>query len=389
MVPPGHWWSALSPRFADEEEPFELALRDRVLVGTTAASDVLLRTVGASLVGSLALPIGFHPLEIRRAFRDLDFYGPIAESGDPSRFFHAPPDGVRVERRAARWPRLWPRGGVCEDLSFDSPFVPINPRLRRSYLRHRRNRRAHARFWRHPGPPRPTIMAIHGFSADLTLLNEYVFALPWLFEMGYDVMLFTLPFHGRRQTRLSPFSGHGFFAGGPSRINEAVAQAVHDFRIYLDWLERERGVKQVGVTGVSLGGFTCAVLAAVEPRLRFSIPHVPVASLPDLALEWQPLGGAIRAGLFAMRRSIADARLLTAVSSPLTWRAVLPRERLMIVAGVGDRLAPPKHSRVLWDHWGRCPIHWFPGSHVVHLDRGEYLREINRFLRRADFRRAG
>ena len=59
---------------------------------------------------------------------------------------------------------------------------------------------------------------------------------------------------------------------------------------------------------------------------------------------------------------------------------MLPPEKLMIVAGVGDRLAPPKHSRLLWDHWERCRIHWFPGSHIIHMDRGAYLTEMARFM---------
>ena len=57
----------------------------------------------------------------------------------------------------------------------------------------------------------------------------------------------------------------------------------------------------------------------------------------------------------------------------------------MIVGGVGDRLAPPKHSRLLWDHWDRCRIHWFPGSHILQLDRGNYLRQMARFLNEIGF----
>ncbi len=193
------------------------------------------------------------------------------------------------------------------------------------------------------------------------------------------------PFHGARQTRYSIFSGHGFFAGGINRINEAFAQGVHDFRILLDHFEHALGVTQVGVMGVSLGGFTSALLAAVEPRLRFAIPNVPVASVPDLVHEWEPLGVIIRAALARYGLSIEDARHLLAVSCPLTYRPLLPRERLFVIGGVGDRLAPPKHSRLLWDHWGRCRIHWFPGSHLLHLDRGEYLRQIARFLRDVGF----
>lgn len=381
----GRWWELLDPRFPERDEGFRLARRERLQVRATAASDVLLRTGGALLIGATAIPLGYSPKKLREALADRDFYGPMAESGDPSRFFDPPPRGVWVQTRRAAFTRFRPKKGTCNDLWFESPFVPKNPRERDSYLRHAKNRVAHARHFRHHDGPRPTVIAIHGFSADLYALNEWFFALPWLYAMGLDVCLFTLPFHGPRQARDSPFSGHGFFAGGINRINEAFAQAVHDFRILLDHFERALGATQVGVMGVSLGGFTAALLAAIEPRLRFAIANVPVASVPDLVHEWEPLGALVRGALARFGLGIQDARHLLAVSCPLTYRPVLPRERLFVIGGVGDRLAPPKHSRLLWDHWGRCRIHWFPGSHLLHLDRGEYLRQIARFLRDVGF----
>ncbi len=382
---PFPWWEHLPKDFASRPEPFVLSARQARAVKATAGFDVLLRTGGACLVGGMALPLGYRPKELARALEDTDFYLPMALGRDPKAFFQEPPPGVRLRAEKADWyPRFEPADGVCETLRFDSPFMPVNSRLHRRYMSYGRNRVAHARYWRHHDGPRPTLVAIHGFSADLYVVNEWFFALPWFYRMGCDVMLFTLPFHGERQPTPSPFSGHGYFAGGPSWINEAVAQSVMDFRIFVDWLHR-RGVQKVGVTGVSLGGFTSAILAVVEPRLQFAIPNVPVISLPDLVLEWEPIGIVLRAVLRLIRGDIVDARRLLAVSNPLTYDAALPRDRLMIVGGVGDRLAPPKHSRLLWEHWGRCPIHWFPGSHLVHLDRGAYLDEIARFLRRLDF----
>ena len=387
LIPDGaRWWEHLDPRFHEREEPFDLGLRDQLQVGTTAMSDVLLRTLGASLVGATALPLGFGPRQLREALADRDqIYGPMAQSGDASRFFREPPRGVPVRTERVRLARFRPKDGECLDLSFESPYVPINPRERAPYLKHRKNRVSHTRHWRHRDGPRPTIVAIHGFSADLYMVNEWFFALPWLYRMGFDVCLFTLPFHGKRQTRFSPFSGHGFFAGGVSRIHEAFGQAVHDFRILLDHFETELGVRDVGVMGVSLGGHTAALLAATESRLSFVVPNVPVTSIADLVQEWEPIGTALRLGMRALDLSIADVRHLLAVSCPLTYAPVLPRERLFVIGGVGDRLAPPKHSRLLWDHWGRCRIHWFPGSHLVHLDRGAYLRETARFLRSVGF----
>lgn len=379
------WWDDLDEGFARTDERFTLGLRDSAAVAFGRVTDVALRTAAASLVATTALPLGFNPRALRTSLGDRDFYGPFAESHDPTRFFRPPPRGVKMLTRPARMPMFKPSDGFCEDVRFESPYEPVNPRMRGAYLANRNNRFAHARWWRHGDGGRPTIVAVHGFTADFYHLNEWFFALPWLYELGADVMLFTLPFHGKRQGSLSPFSGHGFFAGGLSHINEAFGQAVHDFRIFMDHLLYERGVPKVGVTGVSLGGFTSALLATVEPRLAFSLPNVPVVSIADLVLEWEPVGTTMRAALASFGKSIRDARYMLAATSPLTYAPVLPRERLMVIGGVADKLAPPKHSRLLWEHWSRCRLHWFPGSHVIHLDRGEYLRHTARFLRQNGF----
>jgi len=377
------WWEALPEDFFRHRDRFSLGIRDRAFVETTAATDVVLRTLGAALVGLLAFPLGYHPAAIQRALHARAFYEGIARSGDRARFFAAP-SPVRVELRPARGHLFRPKDGICEDLQFESPFVPVFEGERTRYLRHRDNRIAHARIWRHRTGPRPTVIAVHGFSGDLYQLNEWFFALPWLYERGCDVVCFTLPFHGRRQTRFSPFSGHGFFAGGLPRLNEAFAQAILDLRIIMSWVTAQ-GAPAVGATGVSLGGFTTSLLASVDPRLAFVIPNVPVASIADLVLEWEPIGLATRATMRTFHRSIVDIRATLAPSSPLTWPAVVSKERRMIIGGVADRLAPPKHSRLLWEHWDRCAIHWFPGSHLLHLDRGVYLREMGRFLGKLGF----
>ncbi|MBK7584985.1 MAG: alpha/beta hydrolase family protein [Myxococcales bacterium] len=378
------WWQSLPQDFSTSRERFELGTRDRFKVSATAASDVVLRTLGASLVTALAVPVGYHPFALGRALADRKLYSTLAESRDPDRFFLRPPRDVKVSRRRARLPLFRPGDGVCEDLRFESPFIPVNPHERQSYLRHRRNRFAHARHWRHGDTARPTVIAVHGFSADLYHLNEWFFAIPWLYREGYDVLLVTLPFHGKRQTLLSPFSGHGFFAGGVNRINEAMGQAIFDLRIFIDHLE-DLGVPRLGVTGVSLGGFTAALLATVEPRLAFAIPNVPVTSIADLVLEWEPIASLLGLALRATGKDVRDARELLSVSCPLSYPPRIARERLMIIGGVGDRLAPPTHSRLLWDHWQRCRLHWFPGSHLIHLDRGDYFRQMRKFFREIEF----
>jgi pimeloyl-ACP methyl ester carboxylesterase len=388
IMPEQPWWDNLESSFHKFPDDFELDLRTELTVESTAWADHLLRTLGAGMLGALALPTSLRPRQLKRDMATADFYRRKANSGDPTAFFKRP-DSSRVEIKSSHAGplRFRPDDGACELLTFDSPFRTVNPKLRDSYPRQKRNMRAAAQYWRHDDGPRPTICVIHGFMADPYWLNRMFFALPWFYQQGYDILLYTLPHHGRRQSRLSPFSGHGFFAGGIANLNESMAHAVHDFRIFMDYLE-SRGVSRIGVTGISLGGYTSALLAAVEERLHFSIPNVPVVSLPDLVLEWFPLNLPIKGLLKASGTSVRDARHMLAVHSPLSYTPLIPKERRMVIAGAGDRLAPPKHARLLWDHWDRPHIHWFPGNHVLHLDQGKYLKEISRFLRDIDFDKA-
>ena len=57
----------------------------------------------------------------------------------------------------------------------------------------------------------------------------------------------------------------------------------------------------------------------------------------------------------------------------------------MIITGLGDRMAPPDHAVKLWEHWDRCALHWFPGSHVLHVSQLDYLRRMTAFLQTVMF----
>lgn len=384
-APPPPWWFSLAPDFHRQTEPFRLCTRDKIKVGATALSDLTLRTIGATAIGALALPSGYRPVRLRETVEDAPCYNNAVQAGDPALFFRAPPKGMAIQRTRSHRPHFAPPDGSCWDLQFRSPYQTANPRERARYESLRRNRTAHARYWTHDGAPRPTLIAIHGFTADPYWLNEWFFSLPAFYEAGYDILLMTLPFHGQRRELSAPFSGHGFFAGGINRLNEAFGQAICDLRVLVDYLLEERRSPQVGVTGVSLGGYTSALAAAVEPRLAFAVPNVPVTSLVDLVLEWHPISSMIHALMKVSGWSICELRQLLAVHSPLTWQPAIDHERLMVIGGVADRFAPPKHTRLLWEHWDRCRLHWFPGSHLIHLDRGTYQREMHRFLADIEF----
>lgn len=362
----------------------DLTWQQKLVVDSSAAADLGLRTAIASLVGAAMLPrvaaSALRPTDSRAEREALGFYAELAAAKDPELSFPAPTEPPRVSSRPANPIAEWTAHGPVQNIRFTSSFQAINPALRTKRGGYARNNVVHAQHWRHGDGPRPTLCLIHGFMGSAYLFNGLFFSLPWFYRSGYDVLLYTLPFHGRRAERNSPYSGYGYFADGMSGFAEAMAQAVHDFRSVIDYLEYT-GVDRIALTGMSLGGYTSALIAGVDDRVQAVIPNVPVVT-PDSAFDdWFPANLLIKLG---NRVTGLDRDLTTAASayhSPLNYVPLVPKDRRLIITGLGDRLAPPEQAEMLWRHWDRCAFHWFPGNHVLHVSQPDYLRRMTRFLR--------
>lgn len=157
--------------------------------------------------------------------------------------------------------------------------------------------------------------------------------------------------------------------------------AVRDLRVLLDFLQR-RGVKHVGATGLSLGGYTSALLATVDKRLAFCIPNSPVVSPVDIAREWQPTGTLMALTLQRAGISLAELRHALAVHNPLSYTPKIDGGRVLVIGGAGDRFTPPRHVRLLHDHFAGSQLHWFPGNHLLHIHQAKYLRLMKAFMDR-------
>jgi hypothetical protein len=360
------------------------SLLEHAVASTTATGDYVLRTGLASMISVSAVPVMLSRRSASFELEQLDFYAGLSRVADPTAVFLAPPSGVEVRAREVR-PPVWLRAvGRMDLLSFKSPFEALNPAAREEFASHARNGIARAQHWRHLDGPRPTIIVLHGFMGSPYVFNSAFFSLPWFYGHGYDVLLVTLPFHGRRAARLSPYSGHGFFGHGIAHLNESMLQAVSDVRVLVDHL-LEGGVGAVGVTGLSLGGYTTAALAVAEPRLHFAIPNAALAEMTSLIRSWFPAGQLLDVVMRRQGLGLDDLKAALGVHSALSYAPALPKDRLFIIGGLGDRLAPPEQSRMLWEHWDRPRLHWYPGNHVMHVNRGAYLREMGRFLKATGF----
>lgn len=370
------WWERLPEDFWLHADGTYLDGVHPLKIYGTAALERVMRTSLSATVATAMLASLKGKGRMQAEFDALRFYEPLARAGDASKVFLPPPKGISVEARQL------PGDDIRRfELSFRSPFQPLNPYARPQFEAMQRNAVAHAQHWCHGDRPRPTLMVIHGFAADPHWLNAHALSLASFYERGHDILLFTYPHHGRRAEQGSWFSGQGLFGRGLVSFNEAPMHAIHDLRVFIDYLQ-ERGVERIGVTGISLGGYTAATLAAVDDRLAYCIPIVPAVSPIDVFLEWQPTGLLLSLLMRRQGVGVAEMRGLLAVHNPLTYASPLDGKRMLIIGGAGDRVTMPRHLRLLQRHWSGSALHWFPGNHILHLGRGEYLERMGELMER-------
>jgi len=331
--------------------------RSPVLAAKIALDEVFFATEAASAV------LAFGRSEWQRVRREVeaahDLYARRGWLGEPVAYHRTPPP-VRSTRerdaRVAHW--------SFTELSFESGYAPaLDEPGRDRWLGYEANRTAHARLLRHPGPPRPWVVCIPGYRMGRASVDFTGFRAQWLHRtLGLNVAIFVMPFHGPRT--VGRRGGDGYLSGDFLDTIHAQAQAVWDLRRLVGWLRRE-GAPAVGIYGVSLGGYTAALLAALEPDLQRVVLGVPAACFLDLARVNVP--PAILRTAEWLGFPLEQIEQVLRVVSPLAIPPLVPREHRFIYAGVADRLAPPHHAWDLWRHWERPRVVWYQGSHVSFL----------------------
>lgn len=287
---------------------------------------------------------------------------------EPAQFF-AMPSGVRPARVARTRAVRRMRGGEVLRHRLDTDLAPDDP--------------IRIEHWVHQGRRVPaTVLAVHGFTMGWPRIDAIaMLAWEW-FRAGLDVALLTLPFHGPRTPTEARFSGDSFARPDVGELNEAARRAVREIRLATRWL-REESARPVGLLGLSLGGYLSATVAGLDPDLAFVVAMVPPVCFGDLAWRFLPEPAA-RAGAAGPALGYEELRRAFRVHSPLAHAPVVARERLLVVAGRGDRIVPPAHPTSLWRHWGEPSIHWFDGSHLAPFGRAGIAAAVRRHFAKLD-----
>jgi pimeloyl-ACP methyl ester carboxylesterase len=290
--------------------------------------------------------------------------------GHSNEVFFRAPRNIWVSERIVRTDR---RGHSVIDVNWPSDYRTFIPDVQERFDGAPKNATATARLFVKKGPPRPLIVLIHGYLGGVHSAERRIWPVPFFSRIGLDVALFVLPFHGPRAE--GPFSGLPPFPGSDPRItNEGFRQAMADLRDFTQWA-LERGHPQVGVSGMSLGGYSTALAATVEPKLAFAIPIIPLVSVADVALLNGHLGSMRREAEIQHRALEAVYR----IASPLHREPVIAGSSIFVIGADRDQITPVAQAKRLAEHF-HCRFDTMHGGHVLQLGRSEMFRKMGRFL---------
>lgn len=274
--------------------------------------------------------------------------------------------------------------GRVMDIEFNSPFRPHHPAARRYFARHKENRTAHARLWRHDQEPLATVLAIHGWTMGDQRLNSLAFLPGLLYRLGFDVAIVELPFHGRRArggTREMVFPSVNVI-----RTNEGIAQAIADIRALSSILRTDRATP-IGWVGISMGAYLGTLWSMLDPT-AFAIPTVPLVSMSEFA--WELLRSNIAEdALLSAGVTLERMRQVFAIHDPLRYSPKIDPSRVLILGGINDEMIPAHHVHLLHEHLGHPALRWCEGGHKASFEGSAIFKETVQFLEGLGFLKRG
>jgi pimeloyl-ACP methyl ester carboxylesterase len=369
----GETWEAIrgQPRYPDVPslEP-SLGLLGEALLDRTF-------TISTSAMTGVPLPD-----QLRRMLGEAASARALYESrgwlADPQSYHREPPP---LESAALADDVTWdgPRRRRFGRLVFESGYEPHGEEPgRERWLDHPSNATVHAYVLEH-AEPRPWLVCVHGFGMGSPPVHFAGFRVAHLHEtLGLNLVFPVLPLHGPRGQRR--FSGGEVLEPDYMKMVFLFAQAAWDVRRVVSWA-RARGGKDVGLYGISLGGYVAALVAGLEEGLSCAIAGIPCVDFPNLARDNEPW--IMRRYGDELRVNWSVVRTVSHVVSPLALSPRLPKERRFIYAGIADRIVHPDQPRALWRHWEEPEIHWFSGGHVLGIMNGSIREFLSNCLRSA------
>lgn len=192
-------------------------------------------------------------------------------------------------------------------------------------------------------------------------------------DRGWNVCFVHLPFHYSRVPK-GYWNGELAITANLIRNAEGLRQGVMEVRQLIAAL-RSRGSSEFGILGSSYGAWIGALLAAVEPDLRFLALMTPIVHVEHAI--WQcPATAFMR---HELRKAGIKPELVARhfhLSSPLHMTPLTPPERVLLAAGDFDLVARASDVAALQEKWKGSELLRVPQGHFGYRVMRETVRRL-------------
>jgi dienelactone hydrolase len=173
----------------------------------------------------------------------------------------------------------------------------------------------------------------------------------WLSRLGIPAMCISLPYHDAR----SPIPGSiadRMVSPNLGLTIRSVRQAVVDARRAIDWLD-QRGYRQIGILGASIGSCVASIVAAHDHRVRALAQLLTASDFAEVV--WT--GRATRHIRQSLEAAIGleELKRAWAILSPITYVEKL-RIPVLVVSGRLDTVFLPYLTERLVEAYRRCGV---------------------------------
>lgn len=205
----------------------------------------------------------------------------------------------------------------------------------------------------------PTVFLLHALMS--TSRNGYHRWAMRLNELGCNACFVHLPYHFSRVPR-GYWNGELAITCDLIRNAEGLRQGVIELRELMGAL-RQHGCGEFGVLAMSYGGWIGALVATVEPDLRFVALMTPIVDVEHAIWE-SPAARRIRRELYRANIEPSLVARHFHLSSPLHCHPACDPARILFVTGEFDSIAPAQQIEAIHQKWR--------GSELLRVRQGHF-----------------
>lgn len=192
------------------------------------------------------------------------------------------------------------------------------------------------------------VIMVHGWRMESYRMEQMF--LKSLLNKGYNVYLFTLPYHLER-TPDNSYSGEYMISADINRTLISIQQAISDLRSLIKYIKQDNIYNKVVLLGASLGGYVTNLTCAIEKNVDILISVFYVNNLAHSIWNTIP-GKYIKKDFIRSKfRELKNLDEFWSIINPSNFKPKISKDKILLFSGIYDKFIDKIDSDELHKSW--------------------------------------